>query len=272
MKAKINMKTITLAIAVPAALALLGCNSAKADLTLGSAGSFAVLGASTVTSTGNTVLNGNLGVAPGSAITGFPPGTVNGTTYTSADGNGAVAQQAQNDALTAYNTLTGEAVTETLTGDTLGSGGTVLTLTPGVYYFSSSAQLTGQLILSGDGTFMFLIGSTLTTASSSSIVLEDGAQANDVYWQVGSSATLGTDTSFDGSILAHTSITLTTGADVDGSVLALNGAVTLDDNDINVPSATSTAVPEPTTVVAGGLMLLPLGIGAIRSLRKKHTA
>jgi hypothetical protein len=265
------MKSTMLVIAVLAALAQLGFDSAKAQINLGSAGGFAVLGGTTVTSTGNTVLNGNLGVAPGSAITGFPPGTVSGTTYSSVDGNGMVAQQAQNDALAAFLILAGKPATETLTGDTLGSGGTILTLVPGVYFFSSSAQLTGQLVLSGDGTYIFQIGSTLTTASSSSIVLENGALAGDVYWEVGTSATLGTGTALDGNILADTSITMNTGAGLNGSALALNGAVTLDDNTITVsPSSTSSSpIPEPTTVVAGALMLLPLGVSALRTLRKK---
>jgi hypothetical protein len=268
------MKSTMLTNAFLAALALLGFDSAKAEINLGSASNFAVLGGTTVTSTGNTILNGNLGVAPGSAITGFPPGTVNGTIYTSVDGNGAVAQQAQNDASAAFNTLAGKPVTESLSGDMLGSGGTVPTLVPGVYFFSSSAQLTGQLILSGDGTYIFQIGSTLTTASSSSIVLANGALAADVYWQVGSSATLGTDTSFDGDILAKTSITMDAGAGLNGSALALNGAVTLNDNNItdSPASTTSTPVPEPTTVIAGALMLLPFGVSALRTLCKKRTA
>jgi type VI secretion system secreted protein VgrG len=194
---------------------------------------------------------------------------VSGTTYTSVNGNAAGAQTAENDALAAYNTLTGQPVTQSLTGATLGSGGTILTLTPGVYFFSSSAQLTGQLVLSGSGNYIFLIGSTLTTASGSSIVLANGAQAGNVFWQVGSSATIGTDTSLDGSILAETSITLGTGADLDGRALALNGAVTLDDNTIDPPLA---AVPEPSTLFAGALMLLPFGAGGLWTLRKKQIA
>ena len=205
----------------------------KADI-LGSADSFAVLGGSTVTSTGNTILNGDLGLSPGTSITGFyPPGIVNGTIY-NAD---PVAATAQADALTAYNYLAGEAPDQNLTGQDLGT----LTLLPGVYYFSSSAQLTGTLTLSGAGDFVFQIGSTLTTASSSSILLINGVQADNVFWQVGSSATLGTDTSFDGSILADQSITLDTGASLAGRALALNAAVTLDDNVITVPIS----VPEP---------------------------
>ncbi len=232
----------------------------KADVFLVSADSFAVLGGATVTSTGDTILNGNLGLSPVASITGFSsvdggPGIVNGTIYD----NGAfaaqhdafaaqpnvninwVAAQAQTDALSAYNILAGEPVDSNLTGQDLGT----LTLLPGVYFFSSSAQLTGTLTLDGNGDsnarFDFQIGSTLTTASSSSILLINGAQADNVFWQVGSSATLGTGASFDGSILADQSITLDTGASLYGRALALNATVTLDDNVITVPAP----VPEP---------------------------
>ena len=210
----------------------------KADV-LGSADSFAVLGGSTVGNTGNTVLNGNLGVSPGSTITGFTfsttpgSGIVNGATYA----GGSVAAQAQADALTAYNALAGETVSQNgaLTGQDLGG----MTLTPGVYFFSAVAQLTGILTLDAQGDsnarFDFQIGSTLTTASSSSIVLTNGAQADNVFWQVGSSATLGADTSFDGSILADQSFTVNAGASMFGRALAMNAAVTLDDNVITVP-------------------------------------
>jgi type VI secretion system secreted protein VgrG len=212
----------------------------KADI-LGSADSFAVLGGSTVTSTGNTILNGNLGLSPGTSITGFyPPGIVNGTIYNT----DAVAAQAQADALIAYNLLAGETFNSNLSGQDLGT----LTLLPGVYFFSSSAQLTGLLTLDAQGNsnarFDFQIGSTLTTASSASILLINGAQANNVFWQVGSSATLGTGTSFGGSILADQSVTLNTGANLLGRALALNAAVTLDDNVITAPIS----VPEPGSV------------------------
>ena len=206
----------------------------KASLSLGSAGSFAVLGGSGgVANTGNTVLNGNLGVYPGAAITGFSPGIVNGTIYN----NDPVAATAQADTLTAYNFLAGEPVTSDLTGQDLGG----LALLPGVYFFSSSAQLTGTLTLSGNGYYVFQIGSTLTTASSSSILLINGAQADNVFWQVGSSATLGDSTSFYGSILADASVTLDPEASIlSGRALAITGAVSLSDNNIiTVP------VPEP---------------------------
>jgi len=231
----------------------------EAGIILGSADSFAVLGSSTVTSTGNTVLNGNLGVYPGSAITGFPPGIVNGTTYT----GGAVAQQAQVDALAAYNILAGEVSIQNLTGQDLGG----LTLVPGVRKFNTSAQLTGILTLDALGDinarFDFQIGSTLTTASGASVLLINGAQADNVFWQVGSSATLGTGTSFDGSILADQSITFNTGASLYGRALALNAAVTLDNNLITVP------IPEPATFWAGAFCASVLGARQWLAVRRR---
>ena len=209
--------------------------------TLGAAGSFAVLGASAVTNTGPTVLNGDLGIHPNNAssITGFPPGLVKGATH-AAD---AVALQAQNDATTAYNALKSQACDFDLSGQDLGGK----TLVPGVYCFSSSAQLTGQLTLTGLATdvWVFKIGSTLTTASASSVVLAGGASPCNVFWQVGSSATLGTTTRFAGNILALASITMNTGANLSGDALARTGAVTLDTNTISSPICA--AAPRPPT-------------------------
>ncbi len=224
-------------------LALAGLVSQSQGALTGTAESFAVLGGAAVTSTGNTVLNGNLGVSPGAAITGFIPGNVNGMVHY----NDAAAAQAHADASTAYGILEVELPTAPyLSTKVLGVD--VLTLGPGVYRFSSSAQLTGTLILNAGGDpnarFDFQIGSTLTTASSSSVRLINGAQADNVFWEVGSSATLGTDTIFNGSILADQSITLDTAASVLGRALAMNAAVTLDDNLITVP----TDVPEPASL------------------------
>jgi len=239
--------------------------SASAQATappLGTAQGFAVLGSSSVTNTGPTVVTGNLGVSPGSAVTGFPPGTVAGGTTYAAD---AAASQAQTDTGTAYVDLAGETCTQNLSGKDLGG----LTLTPGVYCFSSSAQLTGTLTLNAAGNaaavWVFKIGSTLTTASSSSVVMEGGQPCN-VFWQVGSSATLGTSTNFTGSIFALTSITLDTDSKLSGRALARNGAVTLDANTVAITScsAVGTVPPvlskafSPSSITAGGTSTLTL--------------
>jgi hypothetical protein len=234
---------------------------------LGSASSFGVLAGTTVTNTGDTLITGDLGVSPGTAITGFP--TVTGTTYSA----GAIAAQAQADLTTAYNTLAALPSTDNLTGEVLGTAPNA-SLPAGIYRFDDSAQLTGNLVLNGEGNanalFVFQIGSTLTTSSFSSVTLINGAASDNVYWQVGSSATLGTSTTFRGSIVALTSISLTTNATIeDGRALARNGAVTLDTNRITVPiTASATAAPEPGSLA----LLLPLmGTAGIllRSRRRK---
>jgi len=219
---------------------------------LGTAQGFLVLGGATVTNTGTTtVTGGSLGVSPGTAVVGFPPGIVvpPGAIH-AAD---AVAAQAQSDVTTAYNVLAGQARTATLTGQDLGGK----TLTPGVYFFATAAQLTGQLTLDAKGdasaVFVFQIGSTLTTASNASVLLVNGASPCNVYWQVGSSATLGTGTRFVGNILALTSIALNTGASVSGRALARNGATTLDTNTFSsggcAAIAPPTAIPATATVI-----------------------
>ncbi len=206
---------------------------AQSAPSLGSAQSFAVLGASAVTNTGPTVVTGDLGVSPGTSVTGFPPGSVTGGAVHAGD---APANAAQAAAHTAYAALVAEHCGTNLTGKTLGTSPGAVTLSPGVYCFASSAELTGTLTLSGSGVYVFQIKSTLTTASKSSVVLAKGATAGNVFWQVGSSATLGTNTAFEGSILANISGTVTTGASVTGRVFALTGAVTLSGNHIRAAS------------------------------------
>ncbi len=195
---------------------------------LGAAGSFAVLAGTTVTNIGDTQVVGDVGVSPGTAIEGLTSGMVVGTIYA----GGAVPAQAQANALAAYNDLVGQACDTVLSGQDLGG----LTLTPGVYCFSGSAQLTGTLTLNALGdpnaVFIFKIGSTLTTASNSSVLLINSANSCNVFFQVGSSTTLGTDSAFYGNILARASITLNSRARLNGRALALDGAVTMDTNSI----------------------------------------
>ena len=242
---------------------------AMAGIDLGTAGNFAVLAGSTVTNTGPSVINGgDVGVSPGSALAGFSPGTIVAPYTTHAGDAGAL--RAQSDLTLAYNAAAALTHTQDLTGLNLGG----LVLTPGVYFFSSSAQLTGTLTLNDLGDpnaqFVFQIGSTLTTASGASMVTMNGGTmpGSNVFWQVGSSVTLGTSTAFEGHILAMTSITMTTGASIlDGSALARNGAVTLDTNVIT----NGTSVPEPGSLVLsvlGGVVVgLPILAKRLRDRR-----
>nr|MBA2767637.1 DUF3494 domain-containing protein [Sporichthyaceae bacterium] len=224
--------------------------AAEAPVGLGTATSFAVLAGSTVTNTGPSTISGDLGVSPGTAVVGFPPGTVINGTIHAAD---AVAAQAQADVTVAYNDAAGRAPSANVSADLGGQ-----TLVSGVYR-GGALGLTGTLNLDAAGdpnaVFIFQAASTLITASASRVSLINGAQACNVYWQVGSSATLGTNSVFAGTILALTSVTANTGATVSGRLLARNAAVTLDSNTVTRPtcaaatptaSSTSTATPTPT--------------------------
>jgi type VI secretion system secreted protein VgrG len=231
---------------------------AYADI-LGTADSFAVLGGSTVTNTGSSVVYGNLGVSPGSVVTGFPPGVVVAPGVT--DSGDAAAAQAEISVAAAYTSLVGlTVVTQDLSGQDLGN----LTLPPGVYKFDSSAQLTGTLTLNAEGLanqyWVFQIGSTLTTASASSVDIINGGANEGLFWQVGSSATLGTTTAFEGNILALASITFNTGATIAcGRALAQTGAVTMDTNTIDNACPVTTAGNGMSGFVANGTVgLLPV--------------
>src|SRR6185503_53297 len=196
---------------------------------LGTAQSFVVLAGSTATNTGPSVLNGDLGVSPGTALVGFGlPAVVNGATHAT----DAVAAKAQLDLTTAYDVAAGQPVSPAndLTGTDLGNR----TLKAGAYRYTSSAQLTGPLTLDAEGDpnaqFVFEIATALTTASASSVVLLNGASPCNVFWQVGASASLGTTTAFQGNLMADQSISLDNGATVIGRLLARIGAVTLINN------------------------------------------
>jgi Ice-binding-like len=286
-----------LVIALGVAFAVVGTQPAaaqQAPVGLGTAGSFAVLAGTTVTNTGPSTISGDLGVSPGAAVVGFPPGTVNNGVIHAAD---AVALQAQADVTTAYNDAAGRATTAAVTADLGGQ-----TLVSGVYT-GGALGLTGTLTLDAQGdpnaVFVFQAASTLITASTSTVSLINGANPCNVFWQVGSSATLGTNSVFVGTVLALTSVAATTGATVQGRLLARNGEVTLDNNVITASNcasappettttttaATTTAAPATTTAVpittlpdTGGITgvtaaagLLAVGIGIVVLLVARRT-
>jgi hypothetical protein len=282
------------AVIVPFAVLLGAPPLALAATILGSAADFAVLGASTVTNTGPTALNGNLGVYPGSAITGL--GSITFVGASTNHGNDAVSQQAQLDETNAYNILASEPFTMDLTGHDLGTSGTspIGTLTPGIYKFSSTAQLNGALTLDAQNNsgavFIFQVGTALTTASASSVQVINGGADVSVFWLMGvtgglgtGSATLGTTTVFAGNILALDSITLTTNAQIlCGRALAQNGAVTMDTNVVSNNCSTFDngssrsdfgsagfagsveAIPEPASIALIGIGFIGLASASFR--------
>ncbi|WP_040055360.1 ice-binding family protein [Candidatus Microthrix parvicella] len=215
--------------------------AAEAPVGLGTAESYAVLAGSAVTNTGSSVINGDVGVSPGFSITGFPPGTVNGVQHAA----GAEALQAQIDLVTAYNDAAGRTPATSVAAEL---GGTILL--PGVYT-GATLEITGTVTLDAEGdpdaVFVIQSDSTMITATNSAVAFIGGANPCNVFWQVGSSATLGTGTSLQGTILALTSITANTGATVVGSLLARNGAVTLDNNVITRPDCADVTLPTTTT-------------------------
>ena len=214
---------------------------------LGMAKSFAVLAGTTVTNTGLTVITGDLGVSPGTAVTGMtgpPDGTLHGTQHTGTD---ALAIQAKKDLTTAYLVAKSSPCNFNETGKNLGTQ----TLTPGTYCQTTAPTLTGTLTLSGNGVFIFQIGSTLVTGPGATVHLTGGAQACNVFWQVSSSATLDTTTTFVGTIMALTDISLKDAATIQGRALAQNGQVTLIHNQITAPTECGeTSVIGPTATAS----------------------
>lgn len=232
------------ALAIVGLLFALGSNAVAAPtpVGLGTAGSFAVLAGTGITNTGPTTITGDIGTFPTTSITGVTSLTLSGTNHA----GDSVTQGAKIDLVTAYNTAAGEGPTTAIPADMVGQ-----TLTPGVYNSAGAIHLSGVLTLDPgqlgpNAVWVFQAGSDLITASGSKVVMLNGAQSCNVYWQVGSSSTLGTNSTFIGTIMALTSISLQTGAKLDGRALARDGAVTLDTNTIT-RSACSTSTSTPTS-------------------------
>jgi hypothetical protein len=241
----LDSNTITIPTSAASAIVQAAATAGQAPVALGSASTFAVLAGSTVTSAGATAVDGDLGVSPGTTMTGAP--TVKGTTHL----GDAVAAQAQLDLTSAYNDAAGRTVSPITVAGNLGGQ----TLTQGLYKSTSSLEISsGDLTLDAQGdanaVFIFQMASTLTTTAGRKVILSGGAKAANIVWQVGSSATLGTTSVMKGNILALASITLTTGATLEGRALARTGAVTLESNAVGIVTAAS-PVLQSAAVVTG---------------------
>lgn len=259
-----------IAVMMTMALAAVPAAAQASAVNLATASPFVVLGGSAVTNTGPSVLDGELGVTPGTSLTGFGlPAVVNGATHN----NDAVAAQGQSDLTTAYDVAAGQPIPpgNDLTGTDLGG----LSLTAGAYGFSTSAQLTGQLTLDAQGDpnaqFVFVIGSTLTTASASSVILTNGASPCNVYWKVGSSATLGSTTVFVGNLMALSDISLNNGVTVSGRMLSRNGQVTLINDVLSNSGCATGSSSTPNNTASGGSTTNPTA-GTPASTDKKKAA
>lgn len=236
-----GFSSLALGIAVIVAMAALiatqsSASAAASPVGLGTAGNYTVLAGTTVSNTGLSEIAGNVAVNPGTVVTGFPPGIITGAQ----DLGDTAAIAAQSDLTAAYDNAAGQTPATSVSGDLGGE-----TLTPGVYNATASLGITGTLTLDAQGDpdaiFIFQLGADLVTASASQVVLTDGAQAADVFWQVSATATLGSGSTFAGNILALTSITAATGAVIQGRALVIDGAVTLDDNAVDGDSLGLTA-------------------------------
>jgi len=244
-----SVAAVGLLVALPGS-----AQAAAIPVPLGTADSFVVLAGAGITNTGPTSVHGDLGTFPTTSISGAGSMTVTGTNHA----GDAVTQRAKTDLVTAYNTAAGEGPTSPIAADLTGR-----TLTRGVYNSASSILLTGALTLDAKGdpnaVFVFQAGSSLTTKSGSQVLLRNGARSCNVFWQVGSSATLGTGSKFVGTIMAYQSITVTTGAKIVGRALARNGAVTLDTNVITRP----TSCVASSTGTTSGSQVTQLPAGAV---------
>ena len=218
----------------------------RADVILGSASDFGVLAGTTITNAGNSAVYGEIGVNPGTAVVGFPPGIAVGGIHL----NDMAAARAEADLASACLYLSGLAPTANLTDLNLGGS----TLTSGVYRFDAAADLNGALTLSGSGIFLFQIATSLNIANDSLIVTSGGANAAEIYFLTGSSVTTGASAALQGNFIAMQSISFGTGSSLTGRALAIEGAVTMLDNAITIPAA----APEPGTL---GLVALIAALG-----------